>query len=905
MTVSDFIARYFPQAQVLGQGHYKALCPCHADKSPSLDIKEGDRGRILVKCFACGATGDAVCRALGMEMGELMGEDKYVKKEPKFKVVAEYNYVDEVGKIVFVVRRRVEVATGAKKFLQMVPDGHDEQGRPKWIFGVTEELKKRGLEKPVFRLPQVLAASKAGKLIFCPEGEKDVLALERNGFVATTSAGGAGDGDSKWRDAYSEYFVGCKAVVILPDNDPPPPDSESAGWQGQKFAVIKRDKLRAGGIKAVVVELPPEVNGKPVKDAADFFEAGGTAEELKKLVGKALAPNAAEWVPPWERGDAPVIPQAEKKSKTRAKAEGEAEYKKRDFNDKTVPPYLRVEWFLEWLQKRLSGWRKERGGEEDDRTKEVTIKWAIERILLWDGGVSDSTKNEMINRIVVFWISEVEGNLYYRSDLKDFSSQMFFSRKGKYLVFMKSDWFRSWLARQTGINREDKRYKRVQNAVEDAALHGENAMGVMPEYYFARRGQALYISCGEGKVCRVTAQKIEMVDNGTDGVLFGVDKILAPWELVDNPLDPFTRCELWKNMETTDREKMLFKLWALSIFANHPSKPPLACIGGVGSGKTTAVRGLFTLFGMAERNLGVDGESNKGEDNFWVSVNEGGLVVLDNVDSHIKWLADTLASASTRGSREKKRLYTDSEVMRLQARAWVAVTSAKPRFAADAGLSDRVLFVSLDRIRGKETKESALLDEIEKFRNRGLTFIVQALQKAMADSAPVPSGINRRHPDFAAFAVRIGRAIGQENAAIEALRASEISKSIFNLKQDSLGELLVQFIKGECMYTSTAILDKIKEVFGESFVNQKRWNVIRIGRAIETIFPHLEAIYNAETRISRGIKQYFFTPTEEMLRLLGHNPDEAADSPAPLEEKEDDAQYPYDDGGDRPDEYWN
>lgn len=48
---------------------YTARCPAHADKSPSLAIKEGERG-VLVKCWA-GCTLQEICEALGIRQGDL------------------------------------------------------------------------------------------------------------------------------------------------------------------------------------------------------------------------------------------------------------------------------------------------------------------------------------------------------------------------------------------------------------------------------------------------------------------------------------------------------------------------------------------------------------------------------------------------------------------------------------------------------------------------------------------------------------------------------------------------------------------------------------------------------------------------------------------------------------------
>jgi hypothetical protein len=51
-------------------GSWSAKCPAHADKSPSLSVKELEDGRILMHCFGgCGT--DAVLGSLGIAMGDL------------------------------------------------------------------------------------------------------------------------------------------------------------------------------------------------------------------------------------------------------------------------------------------------------------------------------------------------------------------------------------------------------------------------------------------------------------------------------------------------------------------------------------------------------------------------------------------------------------------------------------------------------------------------------------------------------------------------------------------------------------------------------------------------------------------------------------------------------------------
>jgi hypothetical protein len=49
---------------------FKARCPAHPDRTPSLSLKEADDGRVLLHCFS-GCEIDAVVAALGLQMSDL------------------------------------------------------------------------------------------------------------------------------------------------------------------------------------------------------------------------------------------------------------------------------------------------------------------------------------------------------------------------------------------------------------------------------------------------------------------------------------------------------------------------------------------------------------------------------------------------------------------------------------------------------------------------------------------------------------------------------------------------------------------------------------------------------------------------------------------------------------------
>src|SRR3546814_20986445 len=81
--MADDLNRGRARTKTTSQG-FMALCPNHADKNPSLSIRETEGGRILLKCFATTCTdqrqvSDAVERALNLDPGPLRGTgDGYV-----------------------------------------------------------------------------------------------------------------------------------------------------------------------------------------------------------------------------------------------------------------------------------------------------------------------------------------------------------------------------------------------------------------------------------------------------------------------------------------------------------------------------------------------------------------------------------------------------------------------------------------------------------------------------------------------------------------------------------------------------------------------------------------------------------------------------------------------------------
>jgi putative DNA primase/helicase len=243
---------------------YAAHCPAHRDSNPSLSISEGEGGRLLLHCHA-GCSFESICAALQVSAAELAGSANVVKRgrPQKFTIAATYDYCDADGAPLFQV-----CGMEPKAFRQRRPDATA-------LDGFTWNLK--GVRQVPFRLPELTAALRDGDTVFIAEGEKDVEALRANGFAATCNAGGA----NKWRTEFGEYFDGAKCVVVIADKDAP----------GREHAADVAEKLKPLVRCVKLIELP-DVEARPVKDAADFFVAGGTAELLRELTAAA-----AEYVP--------------------------------------------------------------------------------------------------------------------------------------------------------------------------------------------------------------------------------------------------------------------------------------------------------------------------------------------------------------------------------------------------------------------------------------------------------------------------------------------------------------------------------------------------------------------------------------------------------------------------------
>ena len=73
MSRLDNLLFHLDKVKRTGPSSYQASCPAHADRSPSLSVRELEDGRILLHCFA-GCEAHEVLSAVGLEIHDLFPE---------------------------------------------------------------------------------------------------------------------------------------------------------------------------------------------------------------------------------------------------------------------------------------------------------------------------------------------------------------------------------------------------------------------------------------------------------------------------------------------------------------------------------------------------------------------------------------------------------------------------------------------------------------------------------------------------------------------------------------------------------------------------------------------------------------------------------------------------------------
>ncbi len=261
-------------------GGYRASCPVpshgkrQGDRIPSFTIGVGTTQPIIYKCHAGCDQDDIKDALIGLGVNWTLVTTARTDREPDdtympcgwdaetrrhdwaHRKVAEYEYRDADGRLVFAVARCALKGNGCQGFRQWRPDPAKKTGRT-WSRRLPDGTKVG--EGIPYRLPAVLQAVVAGRTVWICEGEADCDRLAEHGCVATCNAEGAG----KWTTAHAAWLTNAD-VVIVADRDP-------VGWAHAEHVVATLLPIAAS------IEFVRAAEGK---DARDHLDAGLTVGQF-------------------------------------------------------------------------------------------------------------------------------------------------------------------------------------------------------------------------------------------------------------------------------------------------------------------------------------------------------------------------------------------------------------------------------------------------------------------------------------------------------------------------------------------------------------------------------------------------------------------------------------------------
>jgi len=465
----------------------------------------------------------------------------------------------------------------------------------------------------------------------------------------------------------------------------------------------------------------------------------------------------------------------------------------------------------------------------------------------------------------------------------------FFDKEQKLLIDTDSEDFKYFLVNRYGLL--DKDLKEIIRAIQ-AAIY-EEAEEIEPHdfAYYDRDAHILYICNHDNQVYRLNGRDIEIVDNGTDGVIFGYKSDYVPFSIdtarQNEVLNYFRSGFNWRRFSTSDsllythliqranfsteetyglsveEQKYLLTIYFYSLFFEslQGEKPILCFVGVKSSGKSfvaTTIGKIIFGDGYFPNHL-----SDSVRD-FKVLLSENSYVVFDNLDTSIHKYMDAFCAAATGAEISSRKLYTDREEIKSKPRIFIVITSREPKFRRD-DFVDRLILLSTELVR-EPMSRSALFKEVAVNREMimtevlvNLNSIIRLLRRRDEWNPPCVFRI----ADWELFGRKVHNARNQ-NEFIEILKKMNKEKSKFGLEEDPLYILLEHIIYnegGELVDKSSselyASLQELAESIRMKDFDKRYKNPTSLGRRLANIKEELNKEFDFQVRPGRMRRKFY------------------------------------------------
>jgi hypothetical protein len=684
---------------------YSSLCPGHDDRNPSLSVSEGRNGCALVKCHAGCVTEDIIA-PLDLTMANL-----FVKMDISSgtKRTTIHPYVED-GKLLY-EQVRHDFPDGSKKIWTRYPNG------------------KKTSRRTLYRLDEMLRRDPPDRWVFITEGEKCVDRLVAEGFCATTVSHGAIDSKSKarkWRDVIARHLAGAR-VALLADND-------EAGLAHVEYLA----ELAHGSADIVrVIKLPDLA---PKGDVADWFDNGGSADELEKIVAAT-----ADWRPPSppSDGEMPDLELDPEQAKT-------------------------IEDLLEKLK------------DLDEKDQKSAMK-ALTQLLGKSSQATDLV-SLALDAGVELW-HDPEGNGYATIPVATHVEHW----------PIRSRAFRLWLRRRYY---EEEESAPNANAVRDAIeiLDGK-ALFTGDEHEIhvrvaAQRGAVYVDLCDDDWRCIEITATGWLVRTGAP-VRFRRSKGMLALPVPESGYIS----ELRRFVNVTDQEWPLVVGWLVGAFRPRGPYPVLEVTAEHGSAKSTLCRVLRRCIDPSKAALRAAPSDTR---DLAIAANNGWICGFDNLSSLWPKLSDDLARLSTGAGFGTRKLYEDDEEQLFDACRPVLLNGIEDVITRP-DLLDRAITLHPPRIDDRCRREEAeFWAAFEDALPHVLGGLLDAVACALALGGDVVLERPPRMADFARWVVAAEPELGIDDGAfLAAYQANREQAHALALEASEVTTAILEFARKE------------------------------------------------------------------------------------------------------------
>jgi hypothetical protein len=416
---------------------------------------------------------------------------------------------------------------------------------------------------------------------------------------------------------------------------------------------------------------------------------------------------------------------------------------------------------------------------------EQTLPQKIREVVLAPGTVQFDKRREISG--IIQNALDTLGSFLRTTDGRIF----FFSKDGRKVLDVEQTEFRRTLTQISGLSCTETFFKFSLDVLQAKMSKTAQLAEIHTFSYFNLADGFLAVSDGAGGMwVRPRGGDWCEANNGDEGIFFLDEPLTTPFvpqfRSDSAALDWYLRLFHFSDgVLSTDDARAL-----LSVFLFQQFFPPLrrtrmipAFLGPQGSGKTTGLRLVGRL--LLGPNFEVSGVQRDREDAFIAAVSDGVILGVDNADSRIPWLPDTLALYATGQKFKLRKLYTTNEAVSYSPRAMLLISSRDPQFNRP-DVSERLLPFHFARLENYQA-EYELFGELDARRPEVVGDILQRVAK-FADSLPrtKPSPVPFRMADFATFGYRILEPSGESTDWLELLKRVESAQASFAADGDGV-----------------------------------------------------------------------------------------------------------------------